>query len=242
MVDIDEIYEIAPLLTLEDFNPKGGLTSDEEEAVSVFLMYLYQLYEEYNVSSPSQILNEFQEAVDKLIMELVGLTEDQIDNYILNDFRYELDEYGIPYDVLSYDSSDDKELIEESLIAALITLNNDITVKAMHYVKNMSNFMDSFNINGSFKQAITKINNLVAFNIMNAKEKSHREVLKFVYGDDELYYWDAVMDMRTCRWCIDMSKSEPMTIDKFPLDHPHGRCSLVPVNGDFSDRYKEVMR
>ena len=90
----------------------------------------------------------------------------------------------------------------------------------------------------NFRRAIKRINDVVGSGLVNAKEKSHREVSKFVYGEDALFYWVCKMDAKTCAWCRSQARSEPRPIDEWELDHPYGRCTLKPVKEEFSSDYK----
>ena len=241
MIDLD-VYEVQLPLSVEEFTPKNGLTFDEEELVSIFLSYLYQFYETHANNSPEEIVASFSKDIDKLIKEMENAGLEAFDEYFKTDFEMELNEKNIPHGEVSYDLTPDKEILVASLVATLETLRYEVIAKAKHYVANMKNFIESFNMNPNFKQAITKINNMVAFNMMNAKEKSHREVLNFIYGEDMLYTWECMGDMKTCRWCLTMAESPPMRLEEFPLDHPYGRCTLRPINQKFTDRYNEVRK
>ena len=72
---------------------------------------------------------------------------------------------------------------------------------------------------------------------MYSKEKTHRNVDKFVYGKDKLYYWLTANDSKVCAWCRVQESLPPRTIDELPLDHPWGRCVREPVDYMYSDEY-----
>ena len=77
----------------------------------------------------------------------------------------------------------------------------------------------------------------VGNNLIHGKEKSRRNVLKFVYGEDKLYRWLTMNDSRVCEWCLIQQSLPPRTIDEMPLDHPRGRCTIDPIDEEYSDMY-----
>lgn len=238
---MNEFYEIEPLLTSDDFTPKNGLSDDEVAAVLAVLSNLYQFYMKYSTASPEYVVDNIENDANELYETLSYSALEVITTYFNESFNKDMDKFYIPNDYLSFDLDEDIDIVLATIVATVNQLRDNALSKAKHYIVNMKNFQETFNLNSNFKEAVTKINNLVSFNLMNAKEKGHREVMKFVYGEEMLYAWKTAGDMRVCGWCIDLSKSEPKTIDKFPLDHPHGRCWLEPVNQNYTEEYRRLL-
>ena len=130
-------------------------------------------------------------------------------------------------------------LLESSITALVNQLRDDIRTKAQFFVDNMSN--SDFSIKPNFGRAVKRVTDTVGNNFNYSKEKSHRKILKFVYGDDTLYRWYSAHLPNTCEWCLMQEKRPPRKIDDWELDHPNGHCVLDPVDRTYSDEYYSIL-
>ena len=220
--------------TPPDFTANQSYDTDEQFVILMCLALLEAYYELYNNQSPSEILKTITDDMDSFKEELSSEGIRYIQEAVDKVFEEELEEYNIPSSTITPDYNN---LVISAGINALVNqLRDDLKAKAIYYANNLAN--TPFDVKPNFERAIKRINDVIGTGLIHAKEKSHREVSKFVYGEDALYRWVCVMDAKTCAWCRSQARSEPRKIDEWELDHPFGRCSLVPVTEEFSDDYK----
>ena len=198
-------------------------------------MLLEQRYRLMKSMTLEQIVDEIEEIIASLESELNTVAYDQAYSHIHSYFLEVLDEFNIPY--VGYVSVDTSmiELMRESITNMTNQLRDEIKSKANFFVDNMSK--GDFDILPNFKRAVHKLIDAVGNNLIYGKEKSKRNVFKFVYGKDKLYRWLTMNDDRVCGWCRVQEAMPPRTIDEMPLDHPKGRCVLEPIDFEYSDEY-----
>lgn len=210
------------------------LDVDEQLVVVACLMLLEQRYRVLQSMSPQRIVEEIDDIIDSLNMELTSTALDKVDATVKRYFDGLLKEYSIPSSYVNQDISM-YPIIKESINTLCNQLKGEIKQKAMFFIDNLSK--DDFNILPNIKRAVQKIVDAVGSNLIYSKEKSSRNVDKFVYGEDKLYYWLTANDDRVCAWCRMQESLPPRTLDEMPLDHPWGRCELEPVDYLYSNEY-----
>lgn len=234
---IDEYYED------EDddltFAPPSYFESDERLVLIAVLMLLEQRYRLLSSMTPQDIVDEIDEIMDSFQSELLTTAEAKVDSAVWDSLLKELIEWNIP--VMGYVEQDTSmyPIMVMSLTGLVNQLRDELKVKAQFFNDNMSK--GDFSIIPNFKRAVQKIIDGVGNNLIYAKEKSHRRVLKFVYGDDALFKWYHMNDEKVCDWCIAQGREPPRRIDDWELDHPHGRCILEPVENIYSADYYALL-
>lgn len=210
------------------------LKVDEQLVVVACLMILESRYRVLQSMSPQRVVEEVEEIIDSLNTELSSTALDKIDDTVRKYFRGLLEEYNIPEGYVSQDISM-YPILMESINTLCNQLKGELKQKALFFMDNLSN--SDFNILPNFKRAVQKVVDAVGGNLIYSKEKSSRNVDKFVYGEDKLYYWITANDDRVCAWCRMQESLPPRTLDEMPLDHPWGRCELEPVDYLYSNEY-----
>ena len=234
---IDEYYED------EDddltFAPPSYFESDERLVLIAVLMLLEQRYRLLSSMTPQDIVDEIDEIMDSFQSELLTTAEAKVDSAVWDSLLKELIEWNIP--IMGYVEQDTSMylIMMMSLTGLVNQLRDELKVKAQFFNDNMSK--GDFSIIPNFKRAVQKIIDGVGNNLIYAKEKSHRRVLKFVYGDDALFKWYHMNDEKVCDWCIAQGREPPRRIDDWELDHPHGRCILEPVENIYSADYYALL-
>lgn len=234
---IDEYYED------EDddltFAPPSYFESDERLVLIAVLMLLEQRYRLLSSMTPQDIVDEIDEIMDSFQTELLTTAEAKVDSAVWDSLLKELIEWNIP--IMGYVEQDTSmyPIMVMSLTGLVNQLRDELKVKAQFFNDNMSK--GDFIIIPNFKRAVQKIIDGVGNNLIYAKEKSHRRVLKFVYGDDALFKWYHMNDEKVCDWCIAQGREPPRRIDDWELDHPHGRCILEPVENIYSADYYALL-
>jgi len=234
---IDEYYED------EDddltFAPPSYFESDERLVLIAVLMLLEQRYRLLSSMTPQDIVDEIDEIMDSFQSELLTTAEAKVDSAVWDSLLKELIEWNIP--IMGYVEQDTSmyPIMIMSLTGLVNQLRDELKVKAQFFNDNMSK--GDFSIIPNFKRAVQKIIDGVGNNLIYAKEKSHRRVLKFVYGDDALFKWYHMNDEKVCDWCIAQGREPPRRIDDWELDHPHGRCILEPVENIYSADYYALL-
>lgn len=229
---IEELYESSTEYL--SFMPSSGYDSDEQIVILACLNLLEEYYELYQSLTPEEILNRVDDDIELLTNELSTTAISNINSEVTLGFIEELNSYSIPEDYMTPDSVVD-EVVILGLIAGMNQLRDDLKAKATYYIQYRLSTV--FNIDPNFKRAITKISDVVGNNLFIAKEAGHRQISRFVYGNETLYRWRCVMDARTCTVCRALSREAPKPLDEWPYDHPHGRCTLEPVNPTYSEDY-----
>lgn len=229
---IEELYESSTEYL--SFMPSSGYDSDEQIVILTCLNLLEKYYELYQSLTPEEILNRVDDDIEVLTNELSTTAISNINSEVALGFIEELNSYFIPEDYMTPDSVVD-EVVILGLIAGMNQLRDDLKAKATYYIQYRLSTV--FNIDPNFKRAINKISDVVGNNLFIAKEAGHRQISRFVYGNETLYRWRCVMDARTCTVCRALSREAPKPLDEWPYDHPHGRCTLEPVNPTYSEDY-----
>ena len=219
---------------LEVFSAPNYYDTDEQLVLIAVLMLLEQRYRLLQSMSPSQVVDEVESIMDSLLVELDDVAYTHSESHIKAYFDSLLDDYSIPQDYVDMDYTM-LDLMTDSIDNLVSQLHGEIKVKAKFFRDNMSK--DSFNVLPNFKRAVSKLIDAVGNNLIHGKEKSKRNVYRFVYGKDKLYYWLTANDDKVCSWCLMQQSLPPRTIDEMPLDHPNGRCVLEPIDYNYSDEY-----
>lgn len=217
------------------FSAPTYFTTEEQLVLIACLMLLEQRYRLLKSMTLEQVQDEIEDIMSSLESELNNVAYNQAYSHIHTYFVGVLDKFNIPYE--GYVSVDTSmiELMQMSLTNAINQLRDEIKVKTSFFEDNLSK--DTFNLLPNFKRAVQKVIDGVGNNLIHGKEKSRRNVLKFVYGKDKLYRWLTMNDDRVCDWCLIQQSLPPRTIDEMPLDHPKGRCVIDPIDDEYSDEY-----
>lgn len=226
----DDIYSM--------FYAPDYYTTDEQLVLIAVLMLLEQRFRVMQSMSPSRMLEEVDEIMDSLDEELRDTASSKVINHVQSYLDSVLMDYAIPLGYISIDSSM-IEIMEDSITAMVNNLRDEIIVKCKFFIDNMSK--DDFSIAPNFRRGVKKLVDAVGNNLLYSKEKSLRNVEKFVYGEDTLYKWITVGDDKVCLWCRMQERMPPRTIDELPLDHPHGRCTKEPIDPTYSDEYYLIL-
>ena len=198
-------------------------------------MLLEQRYRLLQSMTLQEIVDEIDDIMNSLYSELSDTAYNKAYGHIEEYFFNLLDDYNIPR--TGYASMDTSmlEIMDDSIVGLVYNLRDELKVKSKFFKDNLSK--DTFNILPNFKRAVQKLVDAVGNNLLYGKEKSKRNVCKFVYGEEKLYRWLCVNDAKTCSWCLMQQSLPPRTIDELPLDHPKGRCSIDPIDYAYSDEY-----
>ena len=184
--------------------------------------------------TPQRIVDEIDDVMDSLNRELTDTALSKIDATVRDYFDKLMSQYNVPNKYVEQDTSM-YDIIDESITTLCNQLKGELKQKSMFFADNLSK--GDFDILPNFKRAVQKVNDAVGNNLIYSKEKSKRNVYKFVYGSDKLYYWLTANDDLVCNWCLLQQSLPPRTIEEMPLDHPRGRCELEPVDYNYSDEY-----
>ena len=208
---------------------------DEQLVLIACLMLLEQRYRLLQSMTPSEVVDEIDYIIDSLKVELDDVAYSKSLNHIEDYLNNLLDEYNIPRTGYVEADTSMLDIMSDSINGLVNQLGDELRVKSKFFRDNMSK--DSFNILPNFKRAVQKLVDAVGNNLIHGKEKSKRNVYEFVYGRDKLYRWLTVNDDRVCSWCLYQQSLPPRTIHEMPLDHPHGRCTIDPIDYTYSDEY-----
>lgn len=220
--------------TPPDFTANSAYDTDEQFVILMCLALLEEYYELYHDLTPQELLDTITMDMDSFKDELSSEAKRYVEEAVDKHFNTILEEYKIPSNTITPDYNE--TVILAGITSLINQLHDDLKAKAIYFANNLAN--SPFDVNPNFKRAVKRINDVIGTGLIHAKEKSYREVSKFVYGEDALYKWVCKMDAKTCSWCRSQARSEPRVIDDWELDHPFGRCTLVPVSEEFSDEYK----
>lgn len=234
--DIEEFYE-----SDEDDDPLAIFSAptyyevEEQLVIIACLLLLQQRYVLLQSMTPSEVVDEIENVMDNLYDELSETAYSKSLNHIEEYFNGILDDYSIPR--IGYVDIDTSmlEIMDDSLKGTVNQLRDELKVKGKFFVDNLSK--DNFNVLPNFKRAVQKLTDAVGNNLIYGKEKSKRNVQEFVYGEDKLYKWLTANDDKVCAWCRMQESLPPRTLREIPLDHPHGRCELEPIDYSYSDDY-----
>lgn len=212
--------------------------TDEQLVIVACLILLRQKYLELKSMTPSEVVDEVDNIVDSLNSELVATATSKISDATENYLIKVLNDFSIPQGYVDIDTSM-LDVVSVSIDTLCKSLAGEIKQKAMFFNDNLSN--STFNILPNIKRAVQKLIDAVGNNLLYSKEKSKRNVLEFVYGEEQLYYWMTMNDMKVCDWCLMQQSLPPRTLSEMPLDHPNGRCILEPVSPEYSNEYKMLL-
>lgn len=230
---IEEYYDDDEEYAL--FIPPDYYDYDERLVLIACLMLLEQRYRLLLSMTPNEISDEVEGIMDSLESELITTAKTKVDDAVGEAHLNELMESNIPVSGYVEQDTSMYSAMESSLKSAINQLKYDLLSKSLFFTDNMSN--SDFSIEKNFKRAYQNVVDAVGNNLLYSKEKSHRNVLKFKYGEDKLYKWYHMNDSKVCDWCIMQGNKPPQRIDDWELDHPHGRCTLEPIDPSFSDEY-----
>lgn len=235
---IDEYYDEDDDELL--FVPPSYYSSDEQLVLFACLLLIRELFEKLNSMTPEEILEEINGVLDNFESELVATATSQVDSAVYESLRQELVEWNIPIfgDYVQQDVSM-YPIMEDSIHSAVSQLEYDLKAKTQFFIDNLSK--DTFNVKPNIRRIIRGVVDAVGNNHMYAKEKTHRNVLNFIYGDDALYKWYHMNDSRVCDWCIAQGNEPPRRIEDIPLDHPNGRCIIEPIDEVYSNEYYSLL-
>ena len=231
---IEEYYDSSEEDDDELFYAPTYYEVDEQVVIVACLLLMEQRYRVLKSMTPQRIVDEVESMMNSLSDELKSTAIDKIDSCVWDYFDKIMSDYNIPDRYVSQDTSM-YPIVEESITTLTNQLKGELKQKSMFFKDNMSK--DDFNILPNFKRAVQKVVDAVGNNLIYSKEKSKRNVEKFVYGDDKLYYWLTANDDLVCAWCRVQESLPPRTLDEMPLDHPKGRCEHEPVDYTYSDEY-----
>lgn len=207
---------------------------DEQLVIVACLMLLEQRYRVLKSMTPQRIVDEVEGIIDSMNVELTSTAIDKIDRCTYEFFDRLMSDYNIPNKYVSQDTSM-YPIVEESINTLCNQLKGELKQKSLFFEDNLTK--DTFNILPNFKRAVQKVIDAVGGNLIYSKEKSKRNVEKFVYGEDKLYYWLTANDDKVCAWCRMQESLPPRTLREMPLDHWNGRCEHEPVDYTYSDEY-----
>lgn len=234
--DTDEFYE--PYDDDDDplavFSAPTYYETDEQLVLIACLMILEQRYRLLQSMSPSDVVEEIENVISSLDVELKDTARVRVTNHLESYLKELMADFSIPDGYVNIDTSM-LDIMEDSLNALTNQLRDELKVKSKFFRDNMSK--DSFDILPNFKRAVKKLIDAVGSNLIWGKEKTKRNTYKFVYGEDKLYRWLCVNDLKTCSWCLAQQSLPPRTLDEMPLDHINGRCELEPIDYTYSDEY-----
>jgi len=222
-----------------DFYPPSNKDDDEQIVLLACLLILERYFNQLKSMTPNEILDEVDEQMSSLESELKQTARDRVDSAVWDTFLDDLVKWNIP--VFGYVEQDTSmyEVMDTSITALVNQLRDDITTKAVFSADNMSK--SDFSIAPNFERAIKRVIDTVGNNLNYSKEKSNRNIKKFVYGEDKLYRWYSAHLPNTCQWCLLQEKKAPRKIDEWELDHPNGHCVLDPIDETYSDEYYLIL-
>lgn len=220
------------------FSAPDYYESDEQLVLIACLMLLEQRYRMMQSMTPQRVLDEIDDICRSLKKELKTTAINRVHSAVYDYFSKKLLEFGIPQDgYVSQDTSMD-EIIRQSIDNLVNQLRDELKLKSKFFIDNMSK--DDFDILPNFKRAVRKLIDGVGINLIYSKEKSLRNIEGFVYDEDVLWLWVTKMDSKVCEWCRDQEMMPPRPLKDLPLDHPHGRCTKVPLWTAYSSRYTRL--
>lgn len=237
---IDEYYDPYS----DDDDPLGIFfapdyyTSDEQLVLIACLMLLEQRYKLMQSMTPQKVLDEIDGIIKSLKKELKTTAIEKVHSCVYDYFTEKLIEFGIPqHGYVTQDTSMDS-IIKQSIDNLCNQLKDELKLKAMFFIDNMSN--SDFNVLPNFARAVQKLNDGIGNNLIYSKEKSLRNIEEFVYDEDVLWLWVTKMDSKVCEWCREQEMQPPRLLKDMPLDHPKGRCSKVPLWTAYSTNYTRL--
>lgn len=237
---IDEYYD-----PYEDDNDPLGIffapdyyTSDEQLVLIACLMLLEQRYKLLQSMTPQRVLDEIDDITKSLKKELKSTAIEKVHSCVYDYFTEKLMEFKIPQVGYVEQNNSMDTIIKQSIDNLCNQLRDELKLKAMFFKDNMSN--SDFDVLPNFRRAVQKLNDGVGNNLLYSKEKSLRDIYKFVYDEDVLWLWVTKMDSRVCEWCREQEQLPPRSIKDIPLDHPRGRCRIAPLWVAYSDEYIEL--
>ena len=218
-----------------DFYPPSDKDDDEKLVLLACLLILERYFNQLQSMTPQEVLDEIDGLTSSLESDLIETARNKVDNAVWESFVDELTEWKIP--VFGYVEQDTSmyRVMDSSITALINQLRDDIKSKAMFFLDNMSN--SDFSVVPNFKRAIRRVIDTVRNNLNYSKEKSHGNIMKFVYGEDKLYAWKSAHLATTCDWCLAQEKRPPRRYDDWEMDHPYGHCEKEPIDETYSDEY-----
>lgn len=213
-------------------------TSEEQLIILSCLRLLEERFHLLQSMTLEQIIDEIDSIMGSLQTELSDNAERKVSEYIFEYLMTVLDVYGIPEGYVEEDTSM-IPLMLLSLDGMVNQLHYEIKSKALFFKDNLTN--SEFDITSNFKRAVQKTNDAVGNNLVYSEEKNRRSVYDFVYGKDKLYRWLTMNDDKVCDWCRLQEKMPPRLLEEIPMDHPHGRCTIEPIDYEYSDEYKILL-
>lgn len=210
-----------------------------KEMIAIALSLLQEFYIAHMYDTEYTILSdEFEHEIDDFNSQLKELLVSLFSTYIA-EVQNELDlEYTIPTGFIKTDVDLDA-VIDSAVDTVTDTLYVDLKNKANFY-KDVAITTGMFSLHSNFRRAIKRLSNHIDYNAQYTENRIVREYQSFVYGQEALFYW-RVSGVNTCAWCYEMEAMGAMPLSWFPVDHPNGRCVLVPVLPDvYSDDYTEL--
>lgn len=218
-----------------DFYPPSDKDDDEKLVLLACLLILERYFNQLQSMTPQEVLDEIDGLTSSLESDLIETARNKVDSAVWESFVDELTEYKIPVFGYVKQNVSMYPIMDSSITALVNQLRDDIKSKARFFLDNMSN--SDFSIIPNFKRVIRRITDTIINNLNYSKEKSNRNIKKFVYGEDKLYRWFSAHLPTTCDWCLMQEKRPPRKIDDWELDHPHGHCGLEPIDETYSDEY-----
>lgn len=212
--------------------------SEEQLVILSCLRLLEQRFRLLQSMTLEQIIDEIDLIMDSLQTELSEVATSKVSQFIFEYLMKVLDTYTIPEGYVEEDTSM-IPLMVLSLTNMVSQLRDEIKVKALFFKDNMSN--SEFDITPNFRRAVQKTNDAVGNNLVYSEEKNKRNVYDFVYGKDKLYRWITMNDSKVCEWCRLQESMPPRLLREIPMDHPYGRCTIDPIDYEYSDEYQVLL-
>ena len=223
---LSDIIEESPVFDYVDDD------TDKQVLVLFFLYLLERLYQDYESKTPEYVLANFENDVDKLLQEFNTGFESLFNEYIdtlmnNNKANYNLSEFEeVP--ILDEYSLDTTRAVTLATFYALFDqLKCDAITKARVWMdSHVTN--EGFNLVPNFNRAIKRVKDAFGYATTIAQQKIERNILSYVYGVDELYYW-VCAGPNPCAWCLMQQSMPPRPLNEWEYDHIHGHCILVPI-------------
>lgn len=237
MVDL-----LTQLADLFDYKEYGGDLNEKEYGLAM-LMLLEDFTKKYNSKGYNYIEKHFDEDLNKLQDKLLQVNEKQFNKYEEATVREELLKQNIPQKNhkkvnLKYNIKTTKTVADQTIKNIITNLRNEVKLNLL--VVKDRNDEEALNLAPKLRDAIKRIKNTVSYATNVSTQRIQRSILHFKYGDEMLYKWVSAHLSTTCGWCLHQETLPPRREEDWELDHPHGKCWLVPMTNFLSAPYQEL--
>lgn len=238
-------------LTDEIFDFKN-LDNDEQAYIIALLFYYNDFALKYQGKTLNYIRSHYDEDIDALQEKLLKANEKQFNKMFEAFKRRQLeDDKNLPsskygkvswkgFDKASMSSKLTFEVVTQSIKDICSELKREIGLQLKVH-EDLNYKSSDFSIKSKLNKGAKKLKKAGKFTAGRLRQKTERAYQDFKYKDDTLCVWKCSYIANTpCDWCEYQQAQPPRRIDEWEYDHPNGRCSLVPVNGEedaYSDDY-----